>query len=501
MDLNTARETILQMQAKASAYGHVTSLLSFDGQTTAPAKTAANRAHTLAILSEDIYKFATSEEYIEVLDFLQEHRDELSDNERRMVWLLSRRLRFMRSIPMDEYIEHERVLVESGEAWREAKANNDFGHFAPYLEKIFATVKKFAAYVDPDMDPYDFWLNEFEEGLTMEFCEEFFGGIKEKIVPLIRRIAEKPQVDDSCIRGDFSERTQEDFAHYLMDVIGLDKDHVGFATTEHPFTTSLGSHLDERITTHYYRDCVASSMYSVIHEGGHALYDTGSSDEFVYTELDGGVSMAVHESQSRFYENILGRSKEFISLILPKMKELWPEKFADVTADDLYKAVNKVQPSFVRTEADEVTYALHVLVRYELEKKIFHGEVEIKDLPSEWNKLYKEYLGVDVPSDTRGVLQDVHWSDALIGYFPSYAIGSAYGAQFLAKMKESVDVYSCIEKGDFAPINEWNREHIWKYGSSKTPQEVLKLALDGEPFSIDYYVKYLEDKYTEIYGL
>ena len=499
MDIKTAKETLLKMQDKASAYEHALGLLSFDGQTTAPSKTASNRAHAIEILSGEIYKLTTGEETVQAIKFLNEHREELSENELRMVDILSKSLKYMQSIPMEEYLAYERLTVEAGEAWREAKANNDFNHFAPFLEKIYETVKKFAAYVSPEMDPYDFWLNEFEEGLTQEFCEEFFGQVKSRIVPLVKSVTEKKQVDDSCLKGTFDEIKQEKFARYLMDVIGLDPEHVGLATTEHPFTTSLGSHLDERITTHYYEENVAYSMYSVVHEGGHALYDTGSDDSLAYSVLDGGVSMAIHESQSRFYENIIGRSKPFIELIFPKMKEIFSEELKDATADEIYRAVNKVEPSFIRTEADEVTYSLHVLVRYELEKKLFRNEIEVRDLPEEWKKLYKEYLGVDVPDDTRGVLQDVHWSDGLIGYFPSYAIGSAYGAQFLKKMKEDIDVDACVAKGDFASINKWNREHIWKYGSSKTPKEILNIALGGEPFSFDYYVEYLQKKIESVY--
>ena len=501
MDLKTAREALIEMQNKSSAYSHAMGLINYDGQTTAPSGTAANRAHTLGILSKEIYKMATSPERIEVLEFLDANKEELDEKEKRMVQLLLKSQRFMKKIPMDEYIAYRQLIVESGVVWKRAKINNDFESFRPYLEKIFASVKKFAAYVDPEKDPYDFWLNEFEEGLNMEICDRFFGEVRERLIPLLQKVAEKPQVDDSFLKGDFCERKQEELAHYLMDAIGLDKEHVGLGTTEHPFTTSLGSHFDGRITTHYYSENVSYAMFSVIHEGGHALYNGGSADDLAYTTLDGGVSMAVHESQSRFYENIIGRSRAFAALILPKIKEIFPEKFADVTAEEFYKAVNKVEPSLIRTEADEATYSLHVLIRYELEKKLFRDEIEVKDLPSEWNKLYKEYLGIDVPDDTHGVLQDTHWGGGLIGYFPSYAIGSAYGAQFLKRMKEDIDVDACIASGDLTPINEWNREHIWKYGSSKTPTEVLEIALGGEPFSTDYYIDYLEKKLTDIYGL
>jgi carboxypeptidase Taq len=285
-----------------------------------------------------------------------------------------------------------------------------------------------------------------------------------------------------------------------MDLIGLDRDHVGLSTTEHPFTTSLGSHLDERITTHYFEDDFACSMYSVVHEGGHALYDTGSADDLAFTVLDGGVSMSIHESQSRFYENIIGRSRAFCSYVFPKLAELFPEHMEGRDAEEFYRGVNRVQPSLIRTEADEVTYSLHVMVRYELEKRIMAGELEVKDLPQEWNRMYKEYIGIDVPDDKHGVLQDSHWSSGLVGYFPSYALGNAYGAQFLAKMRESVDFDECISRGDFGPVNEWNRENIWKYGSLYKPSELLDRVL-GEKFDPGYYIDYLVAKCTDVYGL
>jgi len=285
-----------------------------------------------------------------------------------------------------------------------------------------------------------------------------------------------------------------------MELIGLDLSHVGLSTTEHPFTTSLGSHFDERITTHYFEDDFVCSMYSVVHEGGHALYDTGSADDLAYTVLDGGTAMSIHESQSRFYENILGRSREFCALIFPKLQELFPEELANRTAEELYIAVNKAQPSLIRTEADELTYSLHVMIRYELEKRVMAGELAVKDLPAEWNRLYKEYLGIDVPDNRHGLLQDSHWAGGLVGYFPSYALGNAYGAQFLAKMKETVDVAACLKAGNLEPINAWNRENIWQHGTLYTPAEILDRVL-GAPFNADYYIDYLTEKYKDIYGI
>ncbi|MBQ0010971.1 MAG: carboxypeptidase M32, partial [Ruminococcus sp.] len=348
-------------------------------------------------------------------------------------------------------------------------------------------------------DPYDYWLGEYEDGLNKAVCDDFFGKVRACLVPLLKKVSSVPQVDDSFLWGDFPEEKQRKLSDYLMSVMGLDADHVGIAETEHPFTTSLGSHLDERITTHYHRNNFVSSMYSVIHEGGHALYDTGSREEYAFTVLDGGVSMGIHESQSRFYENIIGRSRAFCEFVFPKLCELFPELKAH-TAEEFYRAVNKAEPSLVRTEADEVTYCLHVMVRYELEKRVMAGELAVHDLPAAWNALYKEYLGVDVPDDRQGVLQDSHWSGGSIGYFPSYALGSAYGAQFLLKMKETVDVDGCMKKGDFAPINAWNKEKIWQYGSLRKPGEILESVL-GEPFDPNAYLEYLENKVKDVYGV
>ena len=499
MDLQTAREQLLQLQEKMSAYNHAMGLISYDGETTAPKGTASNRAHSMGVLSEITYQISTGKDTVALLEYLDAEKDKLSDREKRMVYLLLKDIRFMQKIPMDEYVAYEKLVVESQNVWYHAKQNSDFASFAPYLEKIFETRVRFARYANPDMDPYDYWLNEYEPGLSMEKLDRFFETLKKRLVPLIKKCAEAEQVKDDCIKGDFPEDKQQELAYYLMSAMGLDLDHVGLSTTEHPFTTSLGSHLDERITTHYYREDVSYSMFSVIHEGGHALYDTGSDEDLAYTVLDGGVSMGIHESQSRFYENILGRSKAFCRFVFPKIQELFPEKMQGCTWEDFYRAVNRVSPSLIRTEADEVTYCLHVMIRYELEKKEMSGKMKVAELPGAWNKMYEEYLGIQVPTDRQGVLQDSHWSFGAIGYFPSYALGSAYGAQFLQCMKETVDVDAALAKGDFTSINEWNREHIWRFGSLYTPAQVLENALKA-PFDPNCYLDYLENKCKNVYG-
>ena len=501
MTIEQAKKDLMTLQQKIAAYNHATGLIYYDGATSAPKGTAENRARTMSVLTEEMYRLQTGDETVSLLEFLDAHAEELTQAEKRMTEILLRDIREMQKIPMNEFVDYQEMLALAEDAWHKAKEASDFSLFYPYLEKIFATEKKFAGYCRPDMDPYDYCLDRFEEGLNKEILDDFFGRLRDGIVPLLRQISEVPQVDDSARHGFFPEDKQDELSRYLMDMLGLDPEHVGLATTEHPFTTSLGSHLDERITTHYFEDDFACSMYSVIHEGGHALYDTGCADELAFTALDGGMYMSIHESQSRFYENIIGRSRAFCRLVFPKLAELFPDHMAGRDAEEFYRAVNKVEPSLIRTEADEVTYCLHVMVRYELEKRVMAGELDVKDLPQEWNRLYKEYLGIDVPDDKRGVLQDSHWSGGAIGYFPSYALGNAYGAQFLAKMRESVDVDECISRGDFAAVNEWNRQHIWKDGGMYKPSEILARVLDGEAFDPSYYIRYLQEKCKDVYGL
>ena len=500
MNLEQARKDLMELQAKMSAYDHAMGLIHFDGSTTAPKGTAANRAQTLAVLSAESYKLSTGEETVLLLEFLDAHRNELTEKEQRMVYLMLKDIRQMRKIPMEEYVAYQQLMVQADDVWHRAKEYDDFDLFCPVLKKIVETNIRFAGYMAPEKDPYDFWLGEYEDGLTRETCDAFFSTLRSRLVPLLQRVAVQPQVSDALVYGRFPVAKQEALAKYLMELIGLDLEHCGLTVTEHPFTTSLGSHFDERITTNYKEDHLASALYSVIHEGGHALYDMGSADDLAYTVLDGGVSMGIHESQSRFYENLMGRSRAFVTYIFPKICELFPEQMAGYTAEDLYKAVNRAEPSLIRTEADEVTYSLHIMVRYELEKKMMAGELAVKDLPQVWNDMYKEYLGVDVPNNRCGVLQDVHWSGGMLGYFPSYALGSAYGAQFLKKMRETVDVDACLESGNFAPINAWNREHIWKHGAVYKPVQLLEQVL-GEAFDPNVYLDYLENKCRDVYGL
>ncbi len=500
MTIETAVPALHELQAKQAAYSHAMGLINYDGSTTAPKGTAANRAQTMSILGAESYRLATGKETVELLEYLDANRAELDAKDARCVELLLKNIHQLQKIPMDQYIELQKLMVEADDSWHRAKENNDWPLFRPVLERVFDFHKRIAAWVAPEMDPYDYWLNEFEEGLDRARCDEFFATLRSRIVPLLEKVMASKKLNNDILHGHFPTAKQEELAYWLMKTIGLDLDHVGLSTTEHPFTTSLGSHFDERITTNYDEEYAGFSLYAVIHEGGHALYDTGSADDLAYTAADGGVSMGIHESQSRFYENLIGRSRAFTDLMFPKLLELFPEQLGGCTADGLYRAVNRVEPSLIRIQADELTYALHIMVRYEMEKRYFAGELAIDDFPATWNALYKEYLGIDVPDDSHGVLQDSHWAIGAIGYFPSYALGSAYGAQFLRKMRESVDVDGCIARGDLSPINDWNREHLWRLGSLYKPTELFEMAT-GEKFDPGVFCDYLEQKFGELYEL
>lgn len=488
------------LEKKLHAYNHAMAMISFDAVTGAPADTAVGRGETLGVLSELSHDLFINPDTDALLL-------ELSTNKAQLDEITARRVEFLREdfdreskIPTEELVAYSMLVNEADSVWHRAKLDNDFASFEPYLNKLVEAKIKIAKHYDPSRDPYDTWLDIFEKGYTREVLDEYFFKIREALVPLVKKVTQNAKaVNDSILRGNFPAQRQRQLSEYIMSVMGIDRSHCSISETEHPFTTNFNKN-DVRITTKYNEGNVASSMYSVIHEGGHALYELNSGDEFEYTCLAGGVSMGIHESQSRFYENIIGRSEEFIELIFPKLQELFPDQYNDITAHDFYLAVNSSHPSLIRTEADELTYSLHIMVRYEIEKLLFDGKVSTKELPEIWSRMMKEYLGVDVPDDTHGVLQDSHWAGGMFGYFPSYSLGSAFGAQILNRMKLDLNPYECIRSGSLAEITGWLTEHIYKFGALYQPSVLLEKCC-GEKFDSKYYIDYLTEKYSKIYDL
>ncbi len=498
-DLNAALAKFDQSEATASAYGHAMAALSLDAATAAPPASAEGRGKTMAILSGIIYEMAASAETRELLEYLSAHASELDPVHRRQVEVRKKGCDQLIRIPQEEYVAYN-VLVSKAEGiWRKAKVENDFAAFAPVLEEIVAYNRKFAGYYDAAKLPYDALLNEFEEGLTMQTLDGFFAQLRETIVPLVHAIAQKPEPDTAFLTQAFPIEKQKKLSKILLDAIGIDSDKCAIAESEHPFTLGFNNH-DLRVTTHYHERNLTFSMFSVIHEGGHAMYEMGVEDRYNGTCLTGGASMGIHESQSRFYENLIGRSRAFAERIFPKMLELFPEELQGVTAEDFYRAVNKAKPSLVRTESDELTYCMHIMIRYEIEKQLIGGTLEVKDVPKAWNDLYREYLGVEVPSDTLGCLQDSHWSGGMIGYFPSYALGSAYGAQMKHVLESELgSMEDLIAAGEIGKITDWLRRNIHCHGCFKKPAELFEDACGK--FDPSYFTDYLTEKFGKLYQL
>ena len=499
MTLTEAIEKLNELEKSTYALNHAQSILYVDGDTVAPKNSWKGRGMALAYLTELAYKQLVNPETGEMLDTILQHKEETDDVTFRKAELLKENYDEYNILPMEEFVAYQELTNESGAIWHDAKEKSDWDLFAPYLEKIVAFRRRFASLKDPSKPAYDVLLDQFEKGATMESLDPFFRTLREELSPVIKEVAAREKPVPTFMKGPWAVNDQRLFSRKVMALEGIDPLNCTLGETEHPFTDSTNK-WDVRITTHYYENDPFSSMYSVIHEGGHALYELNIRDDLQFSNLASGVSMGVHESQSRFYENLIGRSRAFCTPLLKTLKEVFPAQMQGVTEDELYSAINLSRPSLIRTEADELTYSLHVMIRYELEKAMIAGDLKVADVPGEWNRLYTEVLGVDVPDHKHGVLQDSHWSFGGIGYFPSYALGSAYGVQMLRQMEKDLDVSGTVEKGNLQPVTAWLTERIHRYGSLKKPQDLLPSAMGG-PLNASVYTAYLKRKYGELYSL
>ena len=450
MILSEAIEKLNELEKAAYALGHAQSILFVDGDTVAPKNSWKGRGKALSYVGELMYRQLVNPETGEVLETILQHKDETDEVTFRRAEVMKESYDDLHILPMEEFVAYQELTNESSAVWHDAKEKSDWNMFAPYLEKLIAARRRFASLKDPAKPAYDILLDQYEKGAVMADLDPFFRTLRDELSPVIREVAAREKPVPAFMKGPWPVAQQRIFSDKLMVLEGLDPLNCAIGETEHPFTGGPNK-WDIRITTHYHEEDPFSSMYSVIHEGGHALYEMDVRDDLQFTGLAGGVTMGVHESQSRFYENIIGRSRAFCAPLLKILKEVFPEQMKGVTEEELYSAINLSKPSLIRTEADELTYSLHVMIRYELEKAMIAGNLKVADIPGEWNRLYKDVLGVDVPDDRRGCLQDSHWSTGYIGYFPSYALGSAYGVQMLRQMEKTVDVWGTVAKGDQRP--------------------------------------------------
>lgn len=493
---------ILSNISKLSA---AAALLQWDQETYMPENSGAFRAEVLAHLNLAVHRLATGKELREEL---AHHMDPesgeyinitLSDTEKRLLYLLRKELKKQMALP-EEFVDTlSRHVSVSQQLWTKARGKNNFAEFAPYLEKMIELKKREAEYYGYEDKPYDALLDGFEPGMTTARIAALFGDLKPRLVDLVGRIAAAKPVDDSPLKQTFDTSGQWEFGMKIAEAIGLDLSRARQDRSAHPFT--IGIHPDDvRITTRLSENALLSGLFSTIHESGHAMYEQGLPKAHFGTPLCAAASYGIHESQSRLWENVVGRSREFWEYALPLLKTYFPQ-LQDVALGDWYRMINIVKASPIRVEADEVTYSLHIMLRFDIESKIINEGLKVRELPELWNAKVKEYLNITPKNDAEGVLQDVHWSFGGFGYFPSYAMGNLYGAQIYEQaLKELPALPQKIRGGDFKPLKTWLNEKVHGMGHLYDPEELIK-TISGAPLSADPFMDYLEKKYSEIYWL
>ena len=502
MILEQKLEYVKQVLARAELYDHAVNVLSYDQETICPIDAMEEQGEVLAFMNNQSYKLIKEPAFIEAAEYLFEHRGELEEFDRVMAEQLHRN--YLQSKNVTPELQHEFMLTfnRAFVNWSKAREGSDYKLFAPSLKEVADTNMRMIELRGADAvgdTPYDTLLDDYERGMTSAVLDETFGACKERLIPLLEKIQKSPKK----IRTDFMSRTVEEeqqakMAKWLLTQIGYNFNRGAITTSEHPFTAGLGRN-DIRVTTHYYPNQFQASMYSAIHEGGHALFDQNQPQKNYDYFITDGKTMGMHESVSRFYENRIGRSESFVHFIYPKVCETLPQAMEGVSEKEFYEALNVVRPTLVRTESDEFTYTFHIIIRYEIEKALFAGEISVEDIPAMWNRKYKEYLGIEPTSDRVGVLQDVHWSSGF-GYFPTYAIGNFYNSMYYNRMKQEIDVEATIREGNFEPLNSWMTEHVFAKADRLSPREWIR-DITGREFTPVDFLDYLEEKYSKIYEL
>lgn len=479
------------------------SLLEWDQQILMPAGGAAARGEQVATLSALAHEIATSEETGRLLEAAEAEVTEMAydSDDASLVRVLRRDYDRNTKIPTELVAERAKVTAMAFEAWKQARAENNVALFEPHLKRVMDVIRRVADALGYEEHPYDALLQNFEPGMRTSQVTRLFEELKAGLVPLLRDITEhgKP-IDDSFLSRDYDVNRQWDFTLVVLRDIGYDFNRGRQDQALHPFTTTFATD-DVRLTTRLLSNRPQSAVFSSIHEGGHALYEQGSPAHFDRTALAGGATMALHESQSRLWENMLGRSKAFWQHYFPILRAFFPEPLADVNLEQFYRAVNIVRPDFIRVEADEVTYNMHIFVRFELEQALLSGALAVKDVPEAWNAKYQDYLGITPRNDAEGCLQDVHWCSGLVGYFPTYALGNLIAAQLYHRMKADLPgVEEAFARGEFLPLLTWMRQHVHNHGAKFTAAELLTREL-GEEISAQPLLEYMRNRYSEIYEL
>jgi carboxypeptidase Taq len=506
-DLHSVYKELLERNRQLTVLGSAEAIVNWDMETMMPPKAVQLRSEQLALLSEVHHKMGTDPQIGRLLEQVQKHPDyeSLTQVEKRNVYLIQKSYDEQTKLPTELVVALAKQQAITVNTWKKAKAQKNFALFKPELEKLLDLSKQAAnilMQVKGTKTPYDAMLDIYEPKITAETVATVFGELETKVRKLLDQIQSAKQPDTGILHRTVPVEAQREIAKMLMQTLGYETPPSPNAAgrldeTEHPFTT--GYYDDVRITTHYYPENFASSVFSVLHETGHALYEQGLPQDWKYQPVGSPCSMGVHESQSRLHENVIGRSLEFWTAALPKLKALASPHLADLTLNQFVAAVNAVKPSKIRIEADEVTYNLHIIVRFQIEQALFADKITVAELPAVWNEHYKKTLDVDVENDSEGVMQDTHWASGMYGYFPTYALGNIYTGQIIQAMGQMVNWQSQVAQGDLTGVRGWLASNIYCAGNLFDPADLIRKAT-GSPLTVESYMQYLQKKYSGLYG-
>jgi carboxypeptidase Taq len=478
------------------------SVLGWDQQTYMPAGGSAARGQQLATVTKIAHQKATSQDVGALLNDLrtQYAGADPGTDDAALVRVASRDYDKAVRVPPDFVAEHAVVTTKAFEAWAEARSKADFAIFRPHLERVVELTKRYVSFFPPADHPYDILLDDYEPGMKTAEVQAIFRMLRPRQVELVKLIASRPPLNDKFLRRKYAEEKIWAFSGEVTRLFGYDWSRGRMDRAPHPFETSFSVN-DVRITNRFEPEGPLLTLFSAMHEAGHAMYEQGVNAAFERTALAHGTSLAIHESQSRMWENIVGRSLAFWEYLYPRLKKTFGSQLDGIGLKAFHRAINKVQPSLIRVNADEATYNLHIMLRLELEIGMVEGAIAIRDLPEIWNTKMEEYLGVKPPNDAQGVLQDIHWSYGSIGYFSTYALGNLISAQLWEKINKDIgDLESQLRAGKFESLLDWLRKNIHRHGRKYDSQDLIQ-RLTGSKITPEPYIRYLSQKYSEIYGL
>lgn len=506
MGKKTAFKQLLEISTKTALYNTINMLLEWDQETYMPKAAIALRGKQFELLAYLIHKEKTSKKFARLLSSLIDLETgsilspKTSEEQKATLREWRREYNKVTKLPLSFVKKYAKTTSASMHVWAEAKEKNNFLLFLPHLEKIIELSKRKADLLGYKEHPYDALVDIFEPNMTCHFLTELFGRLKIPLTDLLKKIRTKQEPPGDFLKRFYPHQKQWEFGKYLLKSMGFDSTHSRLDETSHPMCVSL--HPDDiRMTTYIYPNQLISSIFSCIHEGGHGLYHTHLPKEYFGSPLADSASLGIDESQSRTWETLIGRSFAFWQYFFPKLQKKFPENLVDVSLEDFYRAINVVKPSLIRVESDEITYNLHIMVRFELEKAMIEGNLKPKDLPDAWQEEMRNYLGVTPKADSEGCLQDIHWSLGAIGYFPTYALGNLYAAQFFEIFSHANPHWEeQMIKGNLDVVSHWQKEHIHRFGRLYIPEDLCK-KVTGKPLTEKPYLSYLERKYLPLYHL